>query len=109
MATPLIYLSVRAAKLCKRGSVEAWWKCGSMVETKTVLIDCERGFNTMNSDTICSRDRNRLFVDHLLENLFVSLVGPSMSNFNLTPYVEKWLMASHRHAAYMQMPLRQKK
>ena len=52
----------------------------------------------MNSDTICSKDRNRLFVAHLLENLFVSLVGPPISNFNPTPYVKKWLMAPHRHA-----------
>ena len=44
-------------------------------------------------NTICSRDKNRLSVDQLLENLLVFLVGPPISNFNPTPYVKKWLMA----------------
>ena len=63
-------------------------------------VDCEQGLRCMNSNTICSRDRNRLSVNHLLENLFVSVVGPPISNFNPTPYVKKWFMGSHRHAVY---------
>ena len=49
-------------------------------------------------NTVCSRDRNRFSGDHLFENLFVFLVGSPIFNHNSTPYVKKWLMASHWHA-----------
>jgi len=39
--------------------------------------------------------RNRLGVRRVSNLLFVSLVGPSLEDFNALPYVKKWLASHH--------------
>lgn len=58
--------------------------------------DAERGFSTMN---IIGNDlRNRLLVPKLSDLMFVSLVGPSLEEFQPLPYVKQWLLGGHRAA-----------
>ena len=57
--------------------------------------DCERGFSTMNN--ICSDDRNRLLVKRISNLIFLSLVGPPVSQFQPSSYVKLWLRG-HRSA-----------
>jgi len=69
----------------------------SVIETIPVTsADAERGFSAMNN--ISSPLRNRLGVDRLANLIFVSLIGPQISEFNALPYVRKWLASSHRGA-----------
>lgn len=58
--------------------------------------DAERGFSTMN--VISNELRNRLSVPRLSNLMFVSLVGPSLEEFQPMPYVKQWLLSSHRAA-----------
>lgn len=58
--------------------------------------DCERGFSTMNN--ICTDLRNSLTVKHINDLLFISLVGPPVSEFKPDPYVKVWLRKGHRDA-----------
>jgi len=48
--------------------------------------DAERGFSTMN--IICTELRSRLLVPRLASLMFVSLVGPSLEEFEPLPYVD---------------------
>ena len=60
------------------------------VETIPVTsADAELGFSTMN--VICSSLQNWLVVQRVSNLLFISLVGPSLEDFNALPYVKKWL------------------
>lgn len=58
--------------------------------------DAERGFSTMN--VIDSSLRNRLGIRRLSNLMFMSLVGPSLEDFNALPYVKQWLASGHRGA-----------
>jgi len=58
--------------------------------------DAERGFSTMN--IICTELRSRLLVPRLANLMFVSLVGPSLEEFEPLPYVKQWLLGGHRAA-----------
>ena len=60
-----------------------------------VSADCERGFSAMN--LICSDIRNALTVKHTSNLLFISLVGPPVSQFQPASFVKKWLK-QHRAA-----------
>ena len=62
----------------------------------TTSADAERGFSTMN--VICSSLWNPLGVQRVSNLLFISLVGPSLEDFNALPYVKKWLASRHRGA-----------
>ena len=69
----------------------------SAIETIPVTsADAERGFSAMNN--ISSPLRSRLGVDRLANLIFVSLIGPPISEFNALPYVRKWLASGHRGA-----------
>jgi hypothetical protein len=66
---------------------------------KTIPVtsaDTERGFSTMN--IISTELRNRLSVPRLANLMFVSLVGPSLQEFQPLPYVKQWLLGGHRAA-----------
>jgi hypothetical protein len=66
---------------------------------KTIPVtsaDEERGFSTMN--VICTELRSRLLVPRLSNLIFVSLVGPSLAEFQPLPYVKQWILGGH-HAA----------
>ena len=66
---------------------------------KTIPVtsaDAERGFSTMN--VIGTELRNRILVPRLGNLMFVSLVGPSLEEFQPLPYVKKWLLGNHRAA-----------
>jgi hypothetical protein len=66
---------------------------------KTIPVtsaDAERGFSTMN--IISTELRNRLSVPRLANLMFVSLVGPSLQEFQPLSYVKQWLLGGHRAA-----------
>ena len=68
----------------------------SVVNTLPVSSsDCERGFSSMNN--VCTDLRNKLTTMHVSELVFLSLVGPPLSQFNPQPYVTAWLK-HHRSA-----------
>jgi len=56
--------------------------------------DAERGFSTMN--IICSSLRSRISVERLSSLIFISFVGPPLTQFNPLPYVKKWLAHGQR-------------
>jgi len=64
----------------------------------TLLVstaECERGFSRMN--IICTLLRTCLTVKHISVLLFISVNGPSLSQWQPLPYVKSWL-AQGRHA-----------
>lgn len=68
----------------------------SIVHTLPVsTADCERGFSAMNN--IATKLRNRLLVDNVSNLMFISLVGPPLSQFQPEKYVADWVK-THRNA-----------
>jgi hypothetical protein len=59
--------------------------------------ECERSFSVMN--TILSPTRNRLKINILSDLMFVSILGPSITNFKPKKYANNWLKRG-RHSAY---------
>lgn len=59
--------------------------------------ECERSFSCMN--TILTKKRNRLNIDSLSSLMFISIVGPSVRQFNPTPFAKRWLKRGQRSAA----------
>ena len=57
--------------------------------------DCERGFSTMN---MILSVRNRLVIDNSSDLLFLALIEPPVYKFNPQPYVESWVLKSHRNS-----------
>jgi hypothetical protein len=51
--------------------------------------ECERSFSAMNE--VVSKKRNALLVQRASGLIFISCVGPPLTVFNPTPYVEYWL------------------
>lgn len=69
-------------------------KLQSILNTLPVSsADCERGFSTINA--ICTDLRNSLTVIHISNLMFISLVGPPVSEFCPKPYVKLWLRGHH--------------
>jgi len=55
--------------------------------------DCERGFSQMGL-IMCST-RTALGISRLSKLLFLKCVGPPLSKFNPSPYVNSWLLKGH--------------
>lgn len=58
--------------------------------------ECERSFSVMN--TIATPKRNRLSVKNMSNLMFVSIMGPSLKDFNPTPYAKSWLQKGNHSA-----------
>jgi hypothetical protein len=58
--------------------------------------ECEWSLSAMNE--VVSKKRNALLVQFASSLIFISCVGPPLTVFNPTPYVESWLRAGKRTA-----------
>jgi hypothetical protein len=58
--------------------------------------ECERGFSQMNLTEIPLRSS---LLTKTTSVIFIKIVGPPLSQFDPTKFVESWLLFGHHHSA----------
>ncbi|XP_030046369.1 E3 SUMO-protein ligase KIAA1586-like [Microcaecilia unicolor] len=58
--------------------------------------ECERGFSQMN--LIVTPSRSSLLVTTISALMFIKIVGPPLTQFDPTKYVQSWMLRGHRSA-----------
>ncbi|KAF2879732.1 hypothetical protein ILUMI_26436, partial [Ignelater luminosus] len=72
-------------------------KAKKIVSTVAISsVEAERGFSLMN--TICTKVRNSLTVDHISDLMTINLLGKELMDWDTTPFVKSWLNCNDRLA-----------
>lgn len=98
-------LVARGGRQVNGGRLEALQKAVNCMPVSTA--DCERSFSVMN--TVITKKRNRLEIESVSSLLFISILGPEITDFQPAPFVKNWLDRGCHSAADVNAEKRKKK